>query len=264
MTPAAAAVRWGEQTAAEIARAARAGALAIVPLGCTEQHAGHLPVDTDTYQVERLAVEGAREAAERHRVRALVLPPLPFGPASEHYGLPGTISLANELYVPLLKQLLWGVIDNGFRQIVVLKGCGGHWSAPGAAWDVKAEARRAGREVTLRVVGVADDWRAAQERHFPGTLETGGGHAAVMKTALCLAGREGLVRRAALRAPRVDRLEERYRLGGEVFLFDEITDTGALGDPTPATVAGGEAAWAELTARFADRLAFFAGVTRDA
>src|ERR671926_136457 len=120
-------IRWGELTAPEIAAAARENALVLLPLGCTEQHAAHLPVDTDTYQVERCAIEG------------------------------------------------------GFRRIVAVKGCGGHWAVPGAIWDVKAEALRAGREVTLRVIGVADDWRAVQERHFPGT---DGGHAAVMETAL--------------------------------------------------------------------------------
>jgi creatinine amidohydrolase len=254
------AVLWGEQTTVDIAEAALENALVLIPLGCTEQHAAHLPVDTDTYQVERMAVEGARKAADEHGVRALVLPPLPFGPASEHYGFPGTISLSNELYVQLVKQLVWSVIDSGFKRIAVLRGCGGHWAVPGAVWDVKAEAQRAGREVTLRLVGVADDWRAIQERHFPGA---DGGHAAVMETALCLAGREHLVRREALRAPEVQRLQERYREGGEAFLFEEISDTGALGDPTPATVAGGEAAWEEITALFARRLAFFAEQDRE-
>ena len=246
-------VLWGELTAGEIAQAAGENSLALVPLGCTEQHAAHLPVDTDTYQVERYAVEGAQRAAARG-IRVLVLPPLPFGPAAEHYGLPGTISLTSDLYVQLVKQILWSLIEGGFRRIVVIRGCGGHWVVPGAVWDVKAEARRAGRDVTLRVIGVADDWREVQERIFPGT---DGGHAAVMETALCLAEREALVRREAMRAPVLKRLDERYRRGGEVFLFDEITDTGALGDPTPATVEGGRAAWDTIADLLADRLAFF-------
>ena len=248
-------VLWGELTASEIADAARAGALAILPLGCTEQHAGHLPVDTDTWQVEQLAREGARRAAEAHGVAALVLPALPFGPASEHHGLPGTISLSNKLYVTLIKQIVWSAIDGGFRRVLVVRGCGGHWVVPGALWDAKAEARRAGREVTLRVIGVADDWAEVTARHFPGG---DGGHAAVMETALCLAGRPALVRTAALRPPVLQNLQSRYRDGGEVFLFDEMTDTGALGDPTPATAEGGTAAWADIVERFASRLARFA------
>jgi creatinine amidohydrolase len=249
-----ASILWGELTAAEVVEAAGAGALAILPLGCTEQHAGHLPVDTDTWQVEHLAREGARLAAERDSIRALVLPALPFGPASEHHGLPGTISLSNELYVQLVKQIVWSAIEGGFRRVLVVRGCGGHWAVPGAVWDVKADARRAGREVTLRVISVADGWGEVAAQHLPGG---DGGHAAVMETALCLAGRPELVRTAAMRAPELRQLHERYRDGGEVFLFDEMTDTGALGDPMPATAEGGAAAWAEIIERFARRLVLF-------
>lgn len=249
-----AAILWGELTAAGVAEAAGAGALAILPLGCTEQHAGHLPVDTDTWQVEHLAREGARLAAERDGVCALVLPALPFGPASEHHGFPGTISLSNELYVQLVKQIVWSAIESGFRRVLVVRGCGGHSAVPGAVWDVKADARRAGREVTLRVIGAADGWAEVAAEHLPGG---DGGHAAVVETALCMAGRPELVRAEAMRAPALQRLRERYRDGGEVFLFDEMTDTGALGDPTPATAEGGAAAWVEIIDRFARRLAMF-------
>jgi creatinine amidohydrolase len=243
-------VLWGERTAAGIAGAAAENALVILPLGCTEQHAGHLPVDTDTWQVEELVREGARRAADRFDARVLALPALPFGPAAEHHGLPGKISLSSELYVTLLKQIVWSVIEGGFRRLLVVRGCGGHWVVPGALWDVKAEARRAGRDVTLRMVGVSDDWSTVQEQIFPGGA---GGHAAVMETALALAGRPALVRRDEARP-----LPGRYRAGGEIFLFDEMSDTGALGDPTPATAEGGRAAWAALIDAFARRIAFFA------
>src|SRR4051812_8733514 len=233
-------VLWGEHTSEEIAAAARANALVILPCGCTEQHALHLPVDTDTYQVERLAREGGQLAVERHGLRVLVLPALPFGPASEHFGLPGTLSLSNELWIGLVKQILGSVIDSGFSRIAAMQGCGGHWALPGILWDVKADAQRAGRAVTLRLLRVDEDWRRVADEVFP---SGDGGHAAVMETALCLAGREQLVKRERMLAPHVPGLRERYIEGGEVFLFQELTDTGALGDPTPATIEGGEAAW---------------------
>jgi creatinine amidohydrolase len=247
-------MRWGELTRADIEAAAGMNALVVVPLGCTEQHAFHLPVDTDTYQVERATVEAAEEA-ESHGYPTLVLPPLPFGPASEHAGMAGTISLSNEIYVQLVKQIVWSVIDSGFRRIVVVTGCGGHWAVPGALWDLKAETRRAGLDIVLRVIGVADEWGAIQRAIFP---DTDGGHAAVMETALCLAGREHLVHRHSMTAPAVERLAERYIDGGEVFLFDEMSDTGALGDPSPATAAGGEDAWRAVIDGLAARFMFFA------
>ena len=69
-------VKWGDLTSSEIAAAAGEGVLAIIPLGCTEQHGHHLPVDTDTYQVEKLAV-GAAHDVQSDGVDVLVLPPLP-------------------------------------------------------------------------------------------------------------------------------------------------------------------------------------------
>jgi len=243
-------VKWGELTAPELALAAQQNALIILPLGCTEQHAAHLPVDTDTYQVERITMEGAQKAADRYGARVLVLPALPFGPASEHYGLPGTISIPNEVYLPLLKAIIGSVIELGFRRIAVIKGCTGHFIVPAVLWDLKAEASRAGRAVTLRVWEADDDWGALKEKHFPGA---DGGHASVMETALCLADRAHLVHTDAIRAPQLHMVWERHR-GGETFLFSDATDTGALGDATPATAKGGRALWAEITDAFAARL----------
>jgi creatinine amidohydrolase len=243
-------IRWGELTAPDLALAAQQNALVILPLGCTEQHAAHLPVDTDTYQVERVTMEGAQKAAERFAVHVLVLPPLPFGPASEHYGLPGTISLPNEVYLPLLKAILHSVIELGFRRIAVVKGCTGHFIVPAVLWDVKAETARAGRDMTLRVWEADDDWRMLKEKYFPGA---DGGHASVMETALCLADRAHLVRTDAVRAPELRMVWERYR-GGETFLFKDATSTGALGDAAPATVEGGRALWTEISDAFAARL----------
>jgi creatinine amidohydrolase len=253
-TPTFASVKWGELTGEELATAASRRSLVILPLGCTEQHGPHLPTDTDTYQVERFAVDGARTAAERYGVECVVLPALPFGPTAEHVGLVGAIDLPNDVYIPVIKSIVRSVLDNGFTRLGVVTGCGGHWVVPGALWDAKADARRQGRDMTLHLIGLYDDFASVQARHFPETTEGPGDHAAVMETALCLAGRAELVRRDRMRAPELDRFEERYKRGGEVFLFDEVTNTGALGDASAATKEGGEAAWSDLVSLFAERL----------
>lgn len=255
-----ASVKWGELTGEELGVAANENALVLLPLGCTEQHSFHLPVDTDSYQVERSSVEGASRAAEKFGVRVLVLPTLPYGPASEHLGHPGTVSLPNEVYLQLVKHVLWSVIELGFRRLAVVRGCGGHWIVPGVVWDLKADARRAGYAVTLRIMVVDEDWRALKEKHFPGT---DGGHAAVMETALCLAEREHLVRKDRMRAPELVMLNERYRVGGEAFLFDEVTSTGGLGDPSPATAEGGRALWADMIEAFAKKLKYLEDQDRE-
>jgi len=255
----AARVLWAEHTSEEIAQAAKENALVIVPLGCTEQHAFHLPVDTDTFQVETMVVEGAKLAAERHGVKVLVLPIMPYGPASEHYGLPGTISFPNEVYLQVIKHIVWSVIDNGFRRIGVQRGCGGHWIVPGVLWDVKADAERAGKELIIRMLVGGD--RTTTQRLLPSP--SGHGHAGDMETALCLARREHLVRKDRMIPPELNKLQERYREGGEVFLFHEISSTGALGDACDATVEVGQKLWEARIEAFAKHLKFLEDQDRE-
>lgn len=244
-------ILWGELTSEEIGRAGRLGALALLPLGCTEQHGGHLPVDTDTYQAERLCRDGALRAAERFGLQVLVLPALPFGPASEHAGYPGSIDIPNEMWVRLIRQILRGVIDAGFARIAVVRGCTAHWAAAGAVWDLAAEEARAGRSVVLRVLDADSGWRSLDTERFPAGSA---GHAGAMETSLCLAERPHLVRADRMRAPALRGLRERYVEGGEAFLFRDMTDTGALGDPTAATAEAGREIWQGLIDAFAGRL----------
>ena len=53
------------------------GAVAVVPVGATEQHGPHLPVGTDTFGVGHIAWAAAEAAADRATV--VVTPTLPFG-----------------------------------------------------------------------------------------------------------------------------------------------------------------------------------------
>lgn len=243
---------WSDLTREELAAAAASNAHVLLPLGCTEQHGPHLPVDTDTYQVETLARRGAQTAAEKHGSKVLVLPTIPFGPASEHYGLPGNLSVTNETYIRLISELIQSVTDTGFKRITAIRGCGGHWAVPAALWDLAADFKRADKAITLRVLDTSADWGALAAKHFENPQ---GGHAATVETALCLAYRPELVRTDKFRAPALNRMDERYRQGGEVFLFADMTDTGALGDPSTATAEGGRAFWEDAINAFADRLA---------
>ena len=77
-------MRFGECTYQEVAAFARAGAVAVVPLGCTEQQGPHLPVDFDSWFAEALVAAAAGQAEEEHGLRVLVLPVLPLGPTPEH------------------------------------------------------------------------------------------------------------------------------------------------------------------------------------
>lgn len=53
-------VLWCEHTRDEFPALAAAGAVVIVPIGSTEQHGVHLPVDTDCRTVVHVAHQAAR------------------------------------------------------------------------------------------------------------------------------------------------------------------------------------------------------------
>ncbi|MGQ9732130.1 MAG: creatininase family protein [Candidatus Zipacnadales bacterium] len=122
----AATLKWGECTWEEVKAAAEVGAVVVAPFGSTEQHGPMLPLDTDIHIAERVALEGAREAAERHGVHVLVLPTMPFGLATHHMAFAGTITLAPETYVAVIADVLRCVVTHGFRRIAVISGHGGN------------------------------------------------------------------------------------------------------------------------------------------
>ena len=130
-------------------RAASNDAIAVVPLGATEQHGPHLPTGTDYFTVEWLAREGARLASEQ--VPVIVAPALPFGSSDHHFVFGGTISLSTETYYRVLRDVVGSLVKDGFSRIFLLNGHGGnHELAQLAARDVAlTAARTSGGRVVL-------------------------------------------------------------------------------------------------------------------
>ena len=101
--------------------------LAILPTGCTEQQGPHLPVDFDTWFAETVALAAAQRAARCHRVRALVLPTMPFGPTTEHQGFgSGYVNIPHSVHEEYMYFALESLAEQGFSTIVVWRGCGEH------------------------------------------------------------------------------------------------------------------------------------------
>jgi creatinine amidohydrolase len=77
------------------------GVLLAVPLGATEQHGPHLPLDTDT----RIAVALAEGLASR-RADVLIAPALPYGSSGEHAAFAGTLSIGQQALELVLVELV--------------------------------------------------------------------------------------------------------------------------------------------------------------
>lgn len=237
---------WGEHTRPELAD--RDDTVVVLPTGAIEQHGPHLPVDTDTTIAAAIA-----HAAAKRTDNVLVLPPLPYGYSPHHRGLPGTLTLSSETYVAAIKDLLGSAVDAGFETLAVLNGHGGNASLLQTA----CSDFRDRRDIKVAVVTYWD--LIGEEIEGIRESEPGGiAHGGEMETSLQLYLREDLVDEA----PPADHLPDREGYmqsdllgGGAVSYpghFDELTDTGASGSPTAASVETGERIFDAATVAVAD------------
>jgi creatinine amidohydrolase len=111
-------ILWAEQTW-ETIRDMRADGvdMVIFPIGSTEQHGPHLPLNVDSLSAEIVA------HAVSARTAVPVLPTLPFGCALGHTRhWPGTLSLSPETLSKMVCEILDDVIAYGFTRILILSG----------------------------------------------------------------------------------------------------------------------------------------------
>ncbi|MFJ9563845.1 mycofactocin biosynthesis peptidyl-dipeptidase MftE [Streptomyces fuscichromogenes] len=102
------------------------GALVLVPVGSTEQHGPHLPLDTDTVVARAVARRvAAALATDPDGGPPLVAPPVAYGASGEHADFPGTVSIGHEALRAVLVELtrslsLWA------GRVVFVNGHGGN------------------------------------------------------------------------------------------------------------------------------------------
>jgi creatinine amidohydrolase len=101
----------------EVGEAAAVGALAVLPVGATEQHGPHLATGTDTLLAEHVAT------AATDRTRDIVLPALAYGCSLGHtVHWPGTLSLEPSTMIALLVEVGRWTRASGFRKLVMVNG----------------------------------------------------------------------------------------------------------------------------------------------
>jgi mycofactocin system creatininase family protein len=202
----------------------------MIPLGSTEQHGPHLPLDTDT----RIATAVARAVTARladapdfgdRRLHWLVAPAISYGDSGEHQSFAGTVSIGAEALTMLLVE--YGRSATCWAQrLLFVNGHGG---------NVTALNRAVGR---LRAEGRDVGWCAC--------MATGAdAHAGHTETSVLLhiSPADVLVdRRVSGNDALLSELLPSMRRGGVA----AVSATGVLGDPTTATAAEGERIFTEM------------------
>lgn len=225
------AMKYGDCTLPELVEHARAGAVVLVPFGCTEQQGPHLPVDFDTWFAEDLCLAAA-DRLDESDIPALVLPPFPFGPTPEHRNFgAGFVDLPVALHDAVARAAMASLADQGFTRIVLWRGCGGHdlRSVVDEFNEQYGERARA----SLPEAPLGAFWTELGDPEIPG------GHADSFTTSISLYRRPETVRTELTPAgasappdwddPGLD--------------FARYSDNGVVGDATAATTHRGELLW---------------------
>ncbi|MBM3571582.1 MAG: creatininase family protein, partial [Alphaproteobacteria bacterium] len=117
-------IEWSRLKAAELRGLAQRDAIVVVPIGATEQHGPHLPVQVDARLGGEVALRAARIVAKTEPIA--VLPTIWFGMSEHHMSLGGTITLDFDTMFSVFRCVVRSLVRHGFRRIFILNGHGGN------------------------------------------------------------------------------------------------------------------------------------------
>jgi creatinine amidohydrolase len=233
-------VRLAELTSPAIGRLLERPHVALLPVGSTEQHGPHLPLDVDIRLATALCDEAARAAGPD--IAALVAPPLALGVSEHHMGFPGTLSLDAETFVAVLFQIGRSLVRHGFDRLLIVNG---HAGNVGAIQVASAKLRLEGG---ARCVLFLSHWSLGGKA-FASVRESlagGTGHACEYETSLYLHVRPDLVDMDAAvcepasppfpGAPPLDLFVAPLFAAA---LGHDFSGSGVIGDPTLASAEKG-------------------------
>jgi creatinine amidohydrolase/Fe(II)-dependent formamide hydrolase-like protein len=98
--------------------------LALLPVGCYEQHGPELPLDTDILESAELARRLVVRVAQSGLGRAYCLPGLHYTPTEPNKDFAGTVSVAGDFFRPYLEAVLRGILATAYTGLVVVNGHG--------------------------------------------------------------------------------------------------------------------------------------------
>ena len=235
-------VLWQELSWPEAEKRLEQVDVALLPVGAVEQHGPHLPLDTDAFDAEYLAVRVAKACSEP---KPLVLPAIAYGVSYHHQDFPGTLSIRNETLAQMVYEIGMDAARNGIRKLVVINGHGGNGPA------LKFPAQMTNRDARIFV---CVDSGETSDVDIYGLVETPNDvHAGEIETSTALAVRPQLVR-MDLAVREVPAFSNRYldftsKRGISWYAYTRrISASGIMGDPTAATAEKGEKIWAMMIA----------------
>ena len=228
----------------EINEAVTAGKVVLLPIGSTEQHGHHLPLDVDNFLARSICLTAAKKAPRE----VLVMPTIPYGYNEHALDFPGTIHVHYDHFIEYCLDVCKSVAHAGFDRIIIVDGHGSNEHL------CEFIARRATLETDA--IAASTMWTNLAIEAFEGVRDSGDGgavHAGELETAayLHLDGSRVKMDKAA------DHYGGAVGVDGSKFLYVDLTrgwgpmkviqwtsgrtPTGVSGAPTLATAEKGRA-----------------------
>jgi len=204
----------------------------LLPLGATEPHGPHAPLETDTLISLGICERAAERLVDDPEVRALVLPSLPYGVTRYGAAFPGGISIGEATLRALVLEIASSLAGQGFERIVLVNS------------HFEPEQVRTLREAVAELGASArllDLTRRRNAERLTEEFRSGSCHAGRYETSLVLADRPGLVRQermAALESKMID-MPAAIAAGQTDFMAMGM-DRAYCGAPAEATGEEGE------------------------
>ena len=255
--------RYEKLTWPEINQAVAARKVVVVPIGSTEQHGPHLPLDVDVVCPVGVACEAARLIPQE----VLVMPPIVHGYTAHVMDFPGTINIHWENFIKFVLDVGKSLAYHGFKKIVLLNGHGSN--VP----NLDLTARRINLETDAECIAASwwmmltvdknflPSWR---ESKFPG----GCAHACELETSVYLYFDEDNVRKDQIADGEIA-FHVKHRSdfqwvdllsagpGTAVSWTASYSDSGVLGQATLATKEKGKRAVKEAAGQLARMITEF-------
>lgn len=219
--------------------------VALLPVGSTEPHGPHLPLDTDV-TIAQAQARRACELLEQAGVRALLLPPLAYGLTNYTDGFAGRVTLKPGTLWALVEDVVESLEQQGVLRVVLVNG---HLEPEHVAVLRNLCVDRPAMGPERAQVVLADVTRRAAAASLGAEFQSGDCHAGRYESSLVLFADPRSVReeaRLGLAPLRIDLLEK-MKAGARTFREAGASEA-YCGDPAAASAAEG----AELVERLAE------------
>ena len=94
----------------------------VIPVGSTEQHGLHLPLNVDSRCATYMAEQAARKVTEEHRIRVVVAPTIHYTEVATFDSYPGSVGISVDTEIRVIGDIARNLTKQGFKNIIFVNG----------------------------------------------------------------------------------------------------------------------------------------------